>query len=242
MKCLVIGASAGLGRAITEELAARGHKLSIVSSDESDLASIAKDLKLRHSTKVSYLAMDLTQINIKSFLRFVEKSLGSPDAIFCIAGYSKMDLDKGPMDHRFIDKIININLSAPIKLVYSLIPRVKKNTHFVFAGSVSAIRPRKSNIVYSSSKVALENFSQCIRHAYANKISSVCCYRIGYMQTSMLFDQKLMLPAIQPMDAARRIIENIGKKRGVVYLPRWWRIISIILNALPWFIYKRLNI
>ena len=103
MKCLVIGASAGLGRAVTEELAARGHKLSIVSSDESDLASIAKDLKLRHSTKVSYLAMDLTQINIKSFLRFVEKSLGSPDAIFCIAGYSKMDLDKGPMDHRFID-------------------------------------------------------------------------------------------------------------------------------------------
>lgn len=242
MKCLVIGASAGLGRAITEELAARGHKLSIISSDESDLASIAKDLKLRHSTKVSHLAMDLTQINIKNFLRFVEKSLGSPDAIFCIAGYSKMDLDKGPLDHHFIDKIININLSAPIKLVYSLMPKVKKNTHFVFAGSVSAIRPRKSNIVYSSSKVALENFSQCIRHAYANKISSVCCYRIGYMQTSMLFDQKLMFPAIQPMDAARRIIENIGKKRGVVYLPRWWRIISIILNALPWFIYKRLNI
>ena len=41
MKCLVIGASAGLGRAITEALAARGHTLSIVSSDGNDLMSMA---------------------------------------------------------------------------------------------------------------------------------------------------------------------------------------------------------
>ena len=90
MKCLVIGASAGLGRAVTEELAARGHKLSIVSSDESDLASIAKDLKLRHSTKVSYLAMDLTQINIKSFLRnsvspYDVRSFGQSVSADCLA-------------------------------------------------------------------------------------------------------------------------------------------------------------
>ena len=242
MKCLVIGASAGLGRAITEALAARGHTLSIVSSDGNDLMSIAKDLKLRHSAKVSHLAMDLNQVNIKKFLRFIKQSLGSPEAVFCIAGYSKIDMDAGPLDHQLIDKIINVNLSAPIKLVYSLIPRVRKNTHFVFASSIAAIRPRKVNIVYSSSKVALENFSQCIRHAYASKISSICCYRIGYMQTSMIFDQKLLFPAIQPMDAARRIIENLGKKQGIVYLPGWWRIIGAILNILPWFIYKRLNI
>ena len=139
MKCLVIGASAGLGRAITEALAARGHTLSIVSSDGNDLMSMAKDLKLRHSAKVSHLAMDLNQVNIKKFLRFIKQSLGSPEAVFCIAGYSKIDMDAGPLDHQLIDKIINVNLSAPIKLVYSLIPRVRKNTHFVFASSIAAI-------------------------------------------------------------------------------------------------------
>ena len=141
MKCLVIGASAGLGRAITEELAARGHTISIVASDRSDLMSMAKDLKFRHSVKISHLAMDLNQVNTKRFLRFIKKSLGSPDAIFCIAGYSKIDMDACHLDHRLIDKIINLNLSAPIKLKYSNIPIVKKNTHIVFASSNAAIRP-----------------------------------------------------------------------------------------------------
>ena len=53
MNTLVIGASAGLGRAIAERLAADGHALYLIASDPRDIAALVSDLNIRFGVKVT---------------------------------------------------------------------------------------------------------------------------------------------------------------------------------------------
>ena len=59
MIAIVVGASAGLGRALAEELAATGHDLVVVSSDARDLEALASDLRIRHGVRVVTVPFDL---------------------------------------------------------------------------------------------------------------------------------------------------------------------------------------
>ena len=58
---LVTGASAGIGREFTEQLAAAGHDLVIVARDEARLQGVRAELESRHGVSVEVLAADLTE-------------------------------------------------------------------------------------------------------------------------------------------------------------------------------------
>ncbi len=61
---IIIGASAGLGRALAEELAARGHSLYLISSDIEDLQPLAQDLRIRFNIKVFVSSVDLKNFSV----------------------------------------------------------------------------------------------------------------------------------------------------------------------------------
>src|SRR5689334_18045909 len=56
---LITGASAGIGRAIATELAARGHGLVLVARRKERLAEVAQELAQEHQVRVETIACDL---------------------------------------------------------------------------------------------------------------------------------------------------------------------------------------
>ena len=67
-------------------------------------------------------------------------------------------------------------------------------------------------------------------------------YRLGYLKTRMTAGQKLPFPALDPSEAAKSMVANMGKDLGSVYLPRWWIGIMSLIQALPWALFKKLDI
>src|SRR4051812_30629719 len=59
MNCLVVGASAGLGRALCEALAVRGHSILMVASDLRDLQAEAANLTLLYGIRVETVAVSI---------------------------------------------------------------------------------------------------------------------------------------------------------------------------------------
>jgi short-subunit dehydrogenase len=243
MKSLVVGASAGLGRAIAEQLARDGHMLFLVASDDRDLAAIAADLMIRYRISVHYAAVDLTKFDPANLRKSVIAAMGAPDCLFYIAGQSDK-ADRGAIDDGLLQRLITVNYVAPVRLINSFLPELMRNAHgnIVGAGSVAVARARRNNAVYGSAKRGLEFYFATLRHLLAATPCRVQFYRLGYLETGMTFGQKLMFPALAPRRAAVAIVRGLGSDIPARYLPRWWLLIITIILLLPWPIYKKLDV
>ena len=70
MRALVVGASAGVGRAIAAELAGRGAALVVAARSHEALDDLARELRDRHDAQVTVLPLDLTgpDAELRAFL------------------------------------------------------------------------------------------------------------------------------------------------------------------------------
>ena len=244
-KSLVIGASAGLGRNLSEELAKLGHDLFLISSGKEDLEAMKTDLCLRFNVNVYSAVYDLSKFDIFNLHSDVTTRLGTPQNIFLIAGVSDIDKDSGTLENELIDKLIMVNFHSPITIINSFLETLAKtkNSNVVAVGSVASQKARSKNMVYGAAKSGLEQYVSAIRHWLArNGSTKVQYYRLGFMNTSMVFGQSLPLPAIDPSKVSRIIIQNLDKDLGAVYLPKWWFFIIALLQVIPWKIFKKLDI
>ena len=243
MRSLIVGASAGLGRALAEELAGRGHDLFLVASDESDLAPLARDLALVHGATVYTLAADLATLDPASLRTDYDRCFDDLDCLFLVAGLSDL-ADSGSMDADLLDRLIAVNLRSGVRIVNTFLDYLaeRPNGHIIGIGSVAAARARRNNSVYGASKRAIEFYFESIRHHLANSPCRVQFYRLGYMETMMLGDRRVLLPVTQPEHVAQLIADRLGGASGVRYLPGWWRWVMLLFQLLPWPVFKRLNV
>ncbi|MGN7610910.1 SDR family NAD(P)-dependent oxidoreductase [Magnetococcales bacterium HHB-1] len=243
MISLIVGASAGLGRALSEQLAARGDDLFLISSDLKDLKPLASDLHLRYGVRVEILAWDLTKRQPESLKGAVHQHYPTIDNLFLIAGYT-YPKDHGAIKADIAERILDINLNTPALLINSWLDDLKDNpkANIVGAGSVASGRGRRNNTIYGTAKRGLEFYFEALRHYLVNHACHLQFYRLGYLDTQMTFGQKLLFPVLSPEKAAQTIIKNLGQDKPPCYLPKWWWGIMTLIKLLPWPIFKKLDI
>ncbi|MBX9690248.1 MAG: SDR family oxidoreductase [Candidatus Obscuribacterales bacterium] len=243
MNYIVVGASAGLGRALADKLAESGNNLLIVASNEEDLQAQSADLRIRHSVRIEHKAMRVRcdENSVKSIVEAAAK-LGEVDGIFFPMGYSRND-DDGTLKSEDITRIIDSNLAGIVAITAAFLPRMleKGEGLLVFFGSVAAERGRSSNIAYAAAKRGLQSFYESIRHRSSSTNIRVQYYQLGYLKTAQTFGKKLPFPAAEPEQAAAYIISGIAKNFGQKYFPWFWQYICLALRMTPWFVFKKLK-
>ncbi len=63
---------------------------------------------------------------------------------------------------------------------------------------------------------------------------------LGFLDTGVMAEEKTPLSKGDPTRLADRVIEGLGRDRGLTYFPRWWRWVMLVLRLLPWPIYAQL--
>jgi short-subunit dehydrogenase len=224
MKSIIVGASAGLGRALAEELAAQKHDLYLISSDQRDLDALASDLTLTHGITVHTLAMDLVKADAEEIRNGFFLYFDHPDCLFLASDYRDQN-DDGPVESSLLERIISVNFMASVQIANAFLTDLadRPQAHIVGIGSFTAFRGRCKDSIYEASKRGLEFYFEALRHYLADNTCRVQFYRVGYMATQMLGERKALVPVAPPERIARAIANRLGGASGMRYLPGWWR-------------------
>ena len=108
--------------------------------------------------------------------------------------------------------------------------------------SVAGDRGRKSNYIYGSSKGALSIYLQGLRNRLHKSNVLVQTVKCGPVDTRMTREMPDLPFIVSPSVVARQIVHAIEKKRDILYAPRKWCLIMMILRSIPEFLFKRLSL
>jgi short-subunit dehydrogenase len=241
---LIAGASAGLGRCLSQKLASLGHNLILIASGREDLEAMASDLVIRHGVRVEVIPADLSAGN--EYLDEVEgaiKSLNGLDGIFCPVG--AVSASDGVCLHpdglKALTHVNYMSIALLITRLWPFLAQPPRPKVVVGFGSVAAGRGRSQNMAYSAAKRALTSFFESLRHAAAGSNITVQFYILGYLDTNQAFGRKTPLPRAGLERLCQKIMDHLQKDFGTTYYPKYWSLITLFLKATPWFLYKRMK-
>lgn len=239
---IVVGASAGLGRALATELARRGHTLLLAASDSRDLAAVASDLHVRFSSEVHIAAADASAPTLFADSLVRSRPDAPIDGILFPLGVSLED-DDGSMAGVDAQRLVAVNFLSVAEVVRRFLPEMvaRRVGHLVGFGSVAAVRGRSRNVLYAASKRALASYFESLRHLAEPQGVRVSFWELGYMESNLSFGMRLRLPVAAPDRVARVVCRGLATAGGVHCFPRWWRPVSILVRLAPWQLFRRLR-
>ncbi len=242
MTTLIFGASAGIGRALARRLAAQGHDLILIARDSRDLEAEAAHLRTCFGTSVDWLVVDAVSPQVaEEALRPLAERGEVRNLLFSVG--MAVDVDNGLLQADRAAAIVNANLTTIIGAVALFLPGLLAagRGNIVGFGSVAAIRGRSSNVVYSAAKRGLESYFESIRHRAASSGICVQFYRLGYVATQMSYGRRMPFPIATPEKVAEHVVRNLDRDISRSHFPRFWAAIDVVLRALPWFVFRRLQ-
>jgi len=162
---LVTGASAGIGRALAEQLAAEGANLFLTARRLDRLNEIADWLRMQRGIEVETLAADLIEPGAPNEIyKRTEASGIHPSLLVNNAGSFKL-ATADTADPRDFARAIDVNLVAPFRLVRAFLPdmRARKRGHLVSIGSIADHVAFPENSAYAASKFGLRGLHEVLR-------------------------------------------------------------------------------
>jgi uncharacterized protein len=162
---VVTGASSGIGAVYADRLARRGYDLLLVARNEERMKDLAKKLVSETGSKVEILAADLTNSND---LAKLERILGEDSRITLLVNNAGVGATAPLLnsDVSAMSRMISLNVVAPTRLTYAVVPAfVKRGAGVIInIASAVAVAPEFLNGVYGGTKAFVLGFSQSLRH------------------------------------------------------------------------------
>lgn len=231
-RCLVTGASSGIGRATALALRAAG----------AEVLALGRDAPALAATGATPLPCDLGDA---AQLAAAAAAAGDVDVLVANAGIGwagrLVDLDA-----ETADRLLRVNLLAPIELTRRLLPGMlaRRRGHVVLVGSIVGHVGRGGETVYAASKGGLVAFAESLRQELAGTGVGVTLVTPGVVATGFFerrgtpYDRGFPRP-LPPERVAAAILDGIRRERAEVVVPRWLSIAPRVHGALPG-LYRRL--
>jgi short-subunit dehydrogenase len=220
---LVTGASAGIGRTFSEQLAARGTALVLVARDATRLEALADDLRARFRIDVEVLPADLLD---DAQLETVAARVGAADRPIDLlvnnAGFGTFghfaDLDVQPELRE-----VQLNVSALVRLTHAGLAAMEPRGRgaIVNVSSLAAYQPSPDSAVYGATKAFVNSFTHAVHEEARPKGVHVMVVCPGYTHTE--FHDRAGLGATQVPDflwqssddVVRAALRDLDRRRSV---------------------------
>jgi short-subunit dehydrogenase len=239
---LLTGASGGIGHAIARTIAPRSADLILTARRTEVLQPLAADLGAR------VVGCDLSRR--EDVARLIDEA-GRVDVLIANAAVPASGL-LSELTQPEIDRMLEVNLRAPIALARALAPGMveRHRGHLAFISSLSGKTASPASSVYSATKFGLRGFALGLREDLRPHGVGVSVVLPGFIREAGMFaDSRATLPpgvgTRSPEEVARAVISAIDRNRGeVVVAPLSMRIgasIGVVAPGLASAVSRRLG-
>jgi short-subunit dehydrogenase len=245
MKAIILGATKGMGRAVARALIERGDSVLLLGRDEAELAKSAKDLEQRapRSTSVSFAECDLEQPEgFGKALDAAERGLPGYDTVLVAAGLfaTQQELEQDPL---FTQRLLTVNYVNTVLFCEEARKRLLARGGGTLGvwSSVAGERGRKPVVIYGSTKAGLSAYLEGLDHKYREQGLRTLTIKPGFVKTSATEGLKPPPFAGEPEGVAKDVIRALDAGSPVVYSPRIWALVMLVIRFLPRFVMRRIG-
>lgn len=182
---LITGASRGLGKEITYELAKRNFNLLLVSLKNEGLRDFCDELTRQYRVKAEYFETDFCESQSVFNVADWAISKGKINVLVNNAGIGgTIPFDEASI--HYLDSIIQINIRATSLLTRLMLPVLKRNdrAYILNVASMASFSPIAYKTVYPASKAFIWSFSKGLAEELRNTGIHVSVLSPGPMRTN----------------------------------------------------------
>jgi NAD(P)-dependent dehydrogenase (short-subunit alcohol dehydrogenase family) len=239
---IVTGGASGIGRALAEELGARGFQV-VLADRQIELAEEAAAAIRERGGSASAAALDVRVLGeVEQLIRETFEGSGRIDLLFNNAG---IGVGGEIRDYALEDweDVFEVNLRGVVHGVHAAYPLMIRQGfgHIVNTASMAGLITAPMSGSYSTTKHAVVGLSKALRveaKTYGVRVSVLCP---GVIRTPILRGGRygrVNLPVseqeseerferLRPMDAdlfAKKVLRSVFRNRAIIVFPRWWKI------------------
>lgn len=244
-RIVIIGATSAIARHCArlwavEEVA---HFI-LVGRNADKLESIARDLQVRSPEATTHIeTCNFTDPMAITDLANALAEQGPLDIVL-IAHGTLPDQQACQSDLTIARDAMLINGLSPAYFAEAFAGKMEEQSSgsLVVIGSVAGDRGRQSNYVYGAAKGLVERYVQGLEHRLADTKVNLTLVKPGPTQTPMtahMEGHEQMAPLEQ---VAGDIVRGVKAKKRVIYTPRKWALIMLVIRNIPAFIFGKMKI
>lgn len=244
MKVAILGATSGIGQAISRIMAIRGDTVFLLGRDRNKLDLCAQDLEARSGKPiVGWGLCDLERIDsFEEALVSADSILDGMDTIILTAALfdTQENLEN---DLQKTGKLLTVNFTNTIlfcEIARKFLLQRGGGTLCVLS-SVAGDRGRKPVVLYGAAKAGLSHYLESLDHKYSQQGLRTICVKPGFIRTPMTAGLKHPPFAGTATVAALQIIRAIERKTPLLYTPSIWKWIMYAIRCLPRFVMRKIN-
>lgn len=245
MKAVILGGTSGMGREIARRLVERGDSVFLLGHDETNLERSRTDLVARHPQQrdVGYALCDLEHPEqFAGALDRADEALGGFDTVIVTAAkFATQDALED--DIELTRRLLTVNYANTVVFCEHARKRLlaRGGGSLVVFSSVAGDRGRKPVALYGSTKAGLSHYLESLDHKFHEAGLSVLCVKPGFVKTAMTAGLKPPPFAGEPGQVAMDVVRAMDRRSPVVYTPRIWALVMMVIRNLPRFVMRKIG-
>ena len=229
---LITGSSKGIGKAIAENLAAKGYSLILIARSEDLLQQVKQEIEGKTKVEVKYLALDLsTPTAAQQVFDWCSQNNFPISVLVNNAGYGLSGaFESYPLDQHL--NMIQVNCLTLFQLTHLLLPQLRQQTqsYILNIASSAAYQAVPYLSLYAASKSFVLQFSRGLHFELRKSNVSVTCISPGATDTDFVTRAKIGAKGLKAAGKVNMTPEQVAKIAVDSMLQKKTEVITGALN------------
>lgn len=231
--CWLVGASAGIGKALAHELA-NEHRVLFISARRQELI---EQLSEELPGQVIPVSCDFTDsVSLEQAVHKIRQMTDRLDRLIINAGTCEYP-DANDLDIELFERVMDSNFFGPLKTIKQSLPLLLEAPapHMVLISSSVTFLPLPRAEAYGASKAALEYMAGSLATDLRDQGVQVSIVKPGFVKTPLTDKNDFSMPFLVSAEfAGKKIYQGILKRKSEIHFPARFTLILKLLSQLPW--------